>query len=390
MLLSTPHHAAALTTDALRHLILDRSTALFAAAVESLPGASGERVNGHSWLVTDHALPIRGPRVSPARFLTFTLPTTSLTLPLANTVFQTGTESTHLHLPATKTAVDIEVSAKLSETEIEEFAHAKEDIREAWEELGELMELVGKKAGIAPVVPVPENSIEIKLSAEVAQPGRVYTQLPLRMLTPPRKVTAGMGNILRAIESVDGESKSTGASRELEKAFTDYTASLPADDTREKLDVFARLTATKPAPSSELLLAPGARIHRVLSGGGGWGSKAGLLSLDPQGETEVDAFAREFTARFDGTDGGPSSGMIVQEGEWVQFFVAEKPVPADEKGIRFGCVSKAEYVGTEETGDERVLEGVFGGFAEAGGVDIAVAGKKRRMDVPGGAVVVEV
>ena len=95
----------------------------------------------------------------------------------------------------------------------------------------------------------------------------------------------------------------------------------------------------------ELLVKDGARLCKVLSGGGGWGKKAGLLSLDPdssystrelRGEEgwEVDFDGKE-TA--DGEEGASEEakvekqkkaalGEIVMEGEVVMFFLAPKNV----------------------------------------------------------------
>jgi len=60
-----------------------------------------------------------------------------------------------------------------------------------------------------------------------------------------------------------------------------------------------------------------------VSGGGGWGAKQGLLSLDPQ--TTYDAIPE---ARYDYSEGtleeqqASALGKIAQEGDSIQFFVA--------------------------------------------------------------------
>jgi hypothetical protein len=343
-------------------------------------------------LITDHTLPIRVPSVEP-KSLTFSLPTTSFTLSLANTVFQNGQTSTLVHLPATVRPTVIEAAVNVEDPEVEEFAHAQQDIQEAWEELGDLMKIVGVKSGLFPHNPVPVDSVEINISEDVLRDGngsgRIYTRLPLRRLTKPRKVQEAMGNILRALEMPEGTPH--GASRELEAGVDKYIQSLPDNvGAPERVDVFARLTTQEPSSPnpSELLLSPGTRLHRVLSGGGGWGNKAGLLSLDPQGERDVQVFEQEFEARYDGTDA--AHGGIVKTGEWVQFYVAENAAPA-ERGIQFGAVGKMEdtrLVEDDIGGKERTIADCFGGASEMG-VDIGVAGKSRRMDVPGGAVVVD-
>lgn len=358
---------------------------MFSAVVDSLPGHNGHRTAGHSWLITDHLLPIRVPTV-PIKSITFSLPTAAFTLSLANTLFQTGLTSTHLHLEATARPVVIEAAEGLDEKAVEEFANAQEDIKEAWEELGELMKIIGQKTGIASAAELPADTAEIKITPEFLQDGsgngRIFTQLPIRPLTQPRRIVEGMGNILRTL--MNGESERAPASRELEAAVNSYRS-----DTQGKLDVFARITRQRPedAAPTEFLLSPGTRIHRVLSGGGGWGAKSGLLSLDPQGEPDVSSFAEMFEARYEG--GAPEEqGGIVREGEWVQFFVAEKHVECAERGLRFGAVKQIDELPGSGEKKPKTLEGVFGGASEAG-VDIAIGGTKRRMDVPGGVAVVD-
>jgi hypothetical protein len=71
------------------------------------------------------------------------------------------------------------------------------------------------------------------------------------------------------------------------------------------------------------LLRRGARLHRVLSGGGGWGQKAGLISLDPQstfsGSSE-NSFEDMFSA--DAPDGPEGMlGAAAKVGHYVQFLI---------------------------------------------------------------------
>lgn len=371
----------------------DGSTAtVLTAAVDSLPGSKGSngaRVAGHSWLITDHILPIRIPQNGAPKSLTFSLPTTSFTLPLANTLFQTGQPQAFVYLPATTKPKLVEAAVDVTDPEVEEFANAQEDIQEAWQELGDLMKMVGVKSGLFPHTPVPVDSVEIQINEDVLKDGsgsgKIFSSLPLKPLTPSRQITEGMGNILRELDTPAGVQP--GASRELEAAVDKYIESLPASQAvPERVDVFARLTPCEPSSTpAELLLYPGARIHRVLSGGGGWGSKAGLLSLDPQGDRDISNFSNEFEKRFDGSDA--EHGGIVKKGEWVQFFVTQDAEPV-LKGLQFGAVGKVEAVDSALAGEEKMVDGVFGGASEMG-VDVGVAGRARRMDVPGGTVVVD-
>ncbi|KAA8907571.1 hypothetical protein FN846DRAFT_1021255 [Sphaerosporella brunnea] len=402
ILLTSPDSAPSLTAPALSALTNGSTATVLSAAVDSLHGSkggNGSRVKGHSWLITDHTLPIRIPPSmgkEPAKSITFSLPNANFTLPLANTVFQNGRQSTLVHLGASvpKPKV-IEAAVGLSDPEVEEFAQAQEDIKEAWQELGDLMEMVGVKSGLVIPNPPPQDSVVVKIPEEVLQEregysGRIYSKLPLKPLTKPRKIAEGLGNILKTVHRPEGadDAHVEGASLELESAVDKYLEGLPKGaNTPERVDVFARLTSQEPSPDvKELLLYPGARLHRVLSGGGGWGKKAGLLSLDPQGERDVARFEQEFGARFDGTD--ETHDGIVQVGQWVQFFIAENGEPA-EHGLQFGAVGKIEDVrAVENDGVERTIDGCFGAASELG-VDVGIAGKIRRMDVPGGTVIVD-
>lgn len=187
--------------------------------------------------------------------------------------------------------------------------------------------------------------------------------LPLIPLTVPRRIDAGMGNIVRQISHPEESSRSVPASQELEKSVASffqardvpphamnvwalvipsalYTALQRSDesstsDTSQRDDENAVLRPERldkiwragPPPSNIRLLSmleKGAELHRVLSGGGGWGKKAGLLSLDP-------------VSRFANTDNGDSSnffegfssedhggiGEVAKPGDYIQFFALE-------------------------------------------------------------------
>jgi hypothetical protein len=86
------------------------------------------------------------------------------------------------------------------------------------------------------------------------------------------------------------------------------------------------------------LLAHGARLHRVLGGGGGWGEKQGLLSLDPHTRYSDDtSSASPFNHVLDNDDGRSSSslfeqarrrlGEVARPGDYVQFLTATAFVP---------------------------------------------------------------
>lgn len=331
--------------------------------------------------------------------------------------------------------IDLEAGEGVTNEEVVEFAEAREEIKDTWDELTTLIMGIANPETLPPkdsvIVNIPvsalvpeqpsESDPQARASAAVAaaQGKAKETQtadlkpramLPLRKLTEPRKITSAMGNILRTISTPAGE---IGASRELESVVNDAVGEGSPRGT-----VFARVTKSTPSSDESVDLmfsAPGIRLHRVLSGGGGWGAKSGLLSLDPQNPDMVDEFAKMFEKRFEAGEAGESAddakdvgeAGIVEKGDWVQFFETVRVEDSAEahlegtRGFRFGGVAKegegvegsgvAEVKGgvkQAEEGEVKVLDGVFGASSE-NGVEMVVVGKRKVVDVPGGAVVVE-
>lgn len=186
--------------------------------------------------------------------------------------------------------------------------------------------------------------------------------VPLIPLTFPRIVKSGMGNIVRQFVGPEGDAVT--ASGELEKVVPQYTKSrneppqamqvwalvIPQhvsksvqdktyellEDTREIQSdsserVWARLWARDPPKWTgivPLALSKGARLHRVLSGGGGWGKKAGLLSLDPSVHVAKPA-SRDDAGEYDAlAELSASMQPVVHPGDSIQFFAS----PPDGKG----------------------------------------------------------
>ncbi|KAI9695752.1 MAG: hypothetical protein M1820_008424 [Bogoriella megaspora] len=170
----------------------------------------------------------------------------------------------------------------------------------------------------------------------------------LMPLTVPRKVDGVMGNILRTLEREDG--KIVPASRELEEAVSGYftarsvdphtlsawalvfpgRASMPSNrtfETQQQVEDNFRPDSLKCDGSIMESLSHGARLHRILSGGGGWGKKAGLLSLDPDlGMFERMLSEPELTKREskdeDETHNIGALTEIAKPGDMIQFFVS--------------------------------------------------------------------
>ncbi|KAI6086200.1 hypothetical protein F4821DRAFT_133334 [Hypoxylon rubiginosum] len=177
-----------------------------------------------------------------------------------------------------------------------------------------------------------------------------YPLLPLLPLTPPRKVVAGLGNIVRQVE-INGSA--TPASKELEglipkvfdvrtKLDESYTPRpigvwcwvIPPNVVDEQslsdLKVFRAEPTQSEAelsldvmPTFSKLLSSGCRLHKILSGGGGWGAKQGLLSLDPQtnyylsDQDDIEMFIKAFQER----DSPDSYEGLVTPGSYLMFCI---------------------------------------------------------------------
>lgn len=223
-----------------------------------------------------------------------------------------------------------------------------------------------------------DRSVSTHESVEITLP---HTSLPVhsipfKPLTQPRKIAASVGNILQTLESSEGN---LPASFELEKAVSDLIKHQP--DLKKPLDIFAYITDSISLPGSiiDIIHTP-ARIHRVLSGGGGWGAKAGLLSLDPQDEGEAETEFHEGMLR--------GEGSAVKPGEWVQFGYADRVMAHPSNRVVFGSVEKElELDGNRHQQQRYGIRARFGGGSEKGlKISIFHKGKPtqvKKLDVPG-------
>ncbi|KAK3337130.1 hypothetical protein B0T19DRAFT_411586 [Cercophora scortea] len=282
----------------------------------------------------------------------------------------------------------------------------------------------------------------VEKSSQVIVPGKLSAgassvAVPLVPVTEARKIVTGLGNILRQVE-IDG--KPTPASKELEavipmllQARAKESGEQPTGPTgvwaliypehvatSEKLQRVLQLSTSsssqerkKAREVSECiskLLAAGCHIRRVLSGGGGWGLKQGLLSLDPQtrystpDQEDVESFIRSF-------NGEDSGAGIVTPGSYVQFLVApsqsaagesllasEPEVDGDSTRVILGTqeaeVEAADFGDVDMTIDSELFgavsnQGIYvvsrGDAADGGGVEHAVITTK--IDSPNSFVV---
>ncbi|KAJ8059125.1 hypothetical protein OCU04_012102 [Sclerotinia nivalis] len=168
--------------------------------------------------------------------------------------------------------------------------------------------------------------------------------VPAVPLTLPRPIANGLGNIIRQLSFGPEDTDNRPASSELETQVTRY---MEYSELHTNIGVWAliyrkellnpNLKATTLEETEDLestwgdddknlrfvgtQIALGAILCRVVSGGGGWGAKQGLLSLDPQLTYEDIA-----SARFDYTphrieEGQDSTlGNLARRGDHIQFF----------------------------------------------------------------------
>jgi hypothetical protein len=252
-------------------------------------------------------------------------------LPLANTVFQTGTTST-MFLSTWR------IDPSQRTLQLEKTTH------------------------------VTHHGIELPVSRTDSGQRLSALSIPLVPLTYPRRVEGCMGNIIRRLTGDDGTTSVT-ASSELEKVVPEFFKARgePAQPTtvwalvapksnkslksRTRTQLWKRVAKKERKGGVENLvwdrlwkgelvasntlvskaLGEGARLHRVLSGGGGWGKKAGLLSLDPVPVSEeIPIRMEDATSGFEGP-GDFSSVLtpVVEDGDNIQFFISPAP-PAQE------------------------------------------------------------
>ncbi|KAI1430310.1 hypothetical protein F5Y12DRAFT_709324 [Xylaria sp. FL1777] len=227
------------------------------------------------------------------------------------------------------------------------------------------------------------------------------SMVPLLPLTPPRKIVAGLGNIVRQVE-VDGSA--TPASKELEaiipKMFEERAQREPTYSPRpigvwcwvipphvmeaknfDNLQIFkagssqteADIISSSKTIFSELL-ASGCRLHKILSGGGGWGLKQGLLSLDPETtfslpgqDNDMEMFIKSFRER-NSTE--PTSGLATP-GSFLLFCVEPQATDteallgqrlATTKSWHFGVAPNLDYSPSPNSRPDpvEIIDGHFG------------------------------
>lgn len=163
----------------------------------------------------------------------------------------------------------------------------------------------------------------------------------LKPITHPRVVAASFGNIVRRLQSRDAHdaTDSVPASMELEDCISQrmHTGEIAT----EQIQVWAlvtpheRLVDQRYIESTDLQssIESGSRLHKVLSGGGGWGIKKGLLALDPDSEYSNVLCASPEASNYDKAteDHAEPKGIreVVRPGDVVAFYIYDSSVPRE-------------------------------------------------------------
>ena len=295
----------------------------------------------------------------------------SVTLPLANTLFQTGKISTLARFTVHRDSVTGEKNENGTKPE-------------AWDTANRVY-----------TIAIPKQVLGYCHSFS--------HYIPLLPLTDPRQVHACAGNILRQLRHP--RDPPLPASRELEDAVGAYLAQ---NTGQGKVEIFAHITPYEPTstiiPWNIYTPASGGTLRRVLSGGGGWGKKAGLLSLDPQGGTYALNDEQYEKLHYDddevreggvaGDDGGDSddggefkqrfeetffgsrddirdvrgpdhpnsnpprpSNTIIQSGDWIQFYIVEDDPTDSLTPIPPPCSSSSTSTSTSLSASSKLVFG---------------------------------
>ena len=216
---------------------------------------------------------------------------------------------------------------------------------------------------------LPEQMISISKETGITDDIlELHLHTRLRPITSPRVVSAAIGNIIRQIEVDDGHAQP--ASQELENAINKQIQSGHLQ--RDKVDVWALLRPPFSMSSDvhlgdkfdlQAAIASGAQLLKVLSGGGGWGEKQGLLALDPDSH-----YGGQVSPAYNDDE---VFADIVKVGETVTFLVNDsvplnnsnevvagehlssdtRDIALQDQLLEFGCLpSTMDVMPTPETG----------------------------------------
>lgn len=162
-------------------------------------------------------------------------------------------------------------------------------------------------------------------------------------ITPARTIAAAVGNIVRRISGDDASEEAAPASEELERAIS--TAIEQGQIPAQQASVWALIRPQRYAALDRAVqfqsairdlipyaILSGGRLHKVLSGGGGWGEKHGLLALDPDSDYNQHLLAHESSFGDDqDVEAGKREalGEVAKPGDTITFYVFKPPSDID-------------------------------------------------------------
>ncbi|KAF2102451.1 hypothetical protein NA57DRAFT_52029 [Rhizodiscina lignyota] len=252
-------------------------------------------------------------------------------------------------------------------------------------------------------IPLQAASVPYNFSGlDRGMPGSLSLNACLMSLTSPQRVHAAYGNIVRQLSDPEDEANITPASQQLEHAVSEHfqrstidphpvsvwALLIPAKLSKEWEHGKKKLQQQQTEPNDsrrEILyaIANGGQLLKVLSGGGGWGKKAGLLSLDPETSfSKPDHVGSEgdYESKHEFSFPILSSHAAAHVGDLLQFFIFQEDHGHHSES------SEASDVGRERAHIRR-YSGFFGALSERG-VELVVhicseEIARTKVDVPG-------
>ena len=151
-------------------------------------------------------------------------------------------------------------------------------------------------------------------------------------LTAPRLISESMGNIIRRLRVSYDSSGTMPASEELEKSLAAWTpGQVNAHEIWARLTPRERRPGLPQIPDNPSEVERGSCLYKVLSGGGGWGNKQGLISLDPSLRSRGSSVQSTFGKKEDiDSESYDALGEIARPGDSIQFYAFEQtssPLP---------------------------------------------------------------
>ena len=260
---------------------------------------------------------------------------------------------------------DIELSARTSDTQLRGSRLVKMPLANTLFQNGRTSTLYAQRwVNRMTVKSKPEmfRTKHVRLPQQVLQMAQItnandrimFYELETKLIpiTPSRVISESFGNIVRRL-CVEDSSKtqiSVPASAELEKRVSQWMKTQHCSDPQAHIwalvtprDNWIDRCRIEPLDLQDSL-ETGSRLHKVLSGGGGWGIKKGLLALDPDSDYGPipNNLPKSGTVDAEGVgeDGQQGFGDVVHPGDRITFYVYDdkkSPKPLSKHFSKGSC-----------------------------------------------------